>query len=74
MSIINLIYYLLTRSTFGALALKMCITVALLAGALRGASILSISRQVELQTLWKPVILITFSLIITGLVNRFKDR
>ena len=94
MSNINLIYYLVTGSAFGALALKTGIPAAPLAGALIGASILSISGQVdsaswpngtrtileigigtsltksplvELQTLRKPAILITFTLIITGL-------
>ena len=98
MSNINLIYYLVAGSAFGALALKTGIPAAHLAGALIGASILSISGKVdsaswpndtktileigigtvigtsltksslvELQTLWKPAILITFTLIITGL-------
>ena len=80
------------------MALKTGIPAAPLAGALIGASILSISGKVdsaswpngtrtileigigtvigtsltksslvELQTLWKPAILITFTLIITGL-------
>ena len=99
MSNINLIYYLIAGGAFGALALKTGIPAAPLAGALIGASILSISGKVEaaawpngtrtileigigtvigtsltkeslveLQTLWKPAILITFTLIITGLV------
>ena len=98
MSNINLIYYLIAGTTLGALALKTGIPAAPLAGALIGASILSISGKVdaaiwpngtrtileiaigtvigtsltkdslvELQTLWKPAILITFTLIITGL-------
>ena len=98
MSNINLIYYLIAGGAFGALALKTGIPAAPLAGALIGASILSISGKVEaavwpngtrtileigigtvigtsltkeslveLQTLWKPTILITFTLIITGL-------
>ena len=84
--------------SFGALALKTGIPAAPLAGALIGASILSISGKVdvadwpigtrtileigigtvigtsltkdsliELQNLWKPAILITFTLVITGL-------
>ena len=98
MSSINLIYYLIAGSAFGALALITGIPAAPLAGALIGASILGISGKVEpaawpngtrtileigigtvigtsltkdslveLQTLWKPAILITFTLIITGL-------
>ena len=98
MSNINLIYYLIAGTAFGALALKTGIPAAPLAGALIGASMLSISGKVdaaiwpngtrtileiaigtvigtsltknslvELQTLWKPAILITFTLIITGL-------
>ena len=98
MSNINLIYYLIAGGAFGALALKTGIPAAPLAGALFGASILSVSGKVEaaawpngtrtileigigtvigtsltkdslveLQTLWKPAILITFTLIITGL-------
>ncbi len=98
MSNINLFYYLIAGIAFGALALKTGIPAAPLAGALIGASILSISGKVEaamwpngtrtileigigtvigtsltkdslveLQTLWKPAILITFTLIITGL-------
>ena len=98
MSNINLIYYLIAGIAFGALALKTGLPAAPLAGALIGASILSISGKVdsaswpngtrtileigigtvigttltkgslvELQTLWKPAILITFTLIITGL-------
>ena len=97
MSNINLIYYLIAGSAFGALALKTGIPAAPLAGALIGASILSISGKVEtaiwpngtrtileigigtvigssltkdslieLQNLWKPAILITFTLVITG--------
>ena len=47
MSNINLIYYLIAGSVFGALALKTGIPAAPLAGALIGASILSISGKVE---------------------------
>ena len=96
---INLIYYLIAGSIFGALALKTGIPAAPLAGALIGASLLSISGKVEIaewpigtrtileigigtvigtsltkdalvdiQNLWRPAILITFTLIITGLV------
>tara|TARA_S200000501_G_scaffold186660_1_gene175557 strand:+ start:833 stop:1345 length:513 start_codon:yes stop_codon:yes gene_type:complete len=95
---INLIYYFIAGATFGILALKTGIPAAPLAGALIGASILSISGKIEtaswpngtrtileigigtvigtsltkdslvaLQTLWKPAILITFTLVITGL-------
>ena len=95
---INLIYYLLAGGIFGALALKTGIPAAPLAGALIGASILSISGKVdlaewpigtrtileigigtvigttltkeslvEIQSLWRPAILITFTLVITGL-------
>ena len=95
---INLIYYLVAGTICGALALKTGIPGAPLAGALIGASIVSISGKidiaewpigtrtileigigtvigtsltkeslVELQNLWKPAILITFTLIITGL-------
>ncbi len=98
MSSINLIYYLLAGGFCGALALKTGIPAAPLAGALIGASILSISGKInvaewpsgtrtlleigigtvigtsltkdsllELQTLWKPAILITFTLVMTGL-------
>ena len=98
MSNINLIYYLIAGSIFGALALKTGIPAAPLAGALIGASLLGISGKieaaqwpngtrtlleigigtiigtsltrdslVELQTLWKPAILITFTLVLTGL-------
>ena len=98
MTNINLIYYLIAGTAFGALALKTGIPAAPLAGALIGASLLSISGKieaaewpngtrtlleigigtiigtsltknslVELQTLWKPAILITFTLILTGL-------
>ena len=98
MSNINLLYYLMAGTALGALALKTGIPAAPLAGALIGASILSISGKVEaaawpngtrtileigigtvigtsltkdslveLQTLWKPAILITFTLVITGL-------
>ena len=85
---INLIYYLIAGGVFGALALKTGIPAAPLAGALIGASILSISGKIEtaewpngtrtlleigigtvigtsltkdslteLQTLWRPAIL-----------------
>ena len=95
---INLIYYLFAGCIFGALALKTGIPAAPLAGALLGASLLSISGKVdvaewpvgtrtileigigtvigtsltkesfvELQTLWKPAILITFTLVLSGL-------
>lgn len=95
---INLIYYLLAGCIFGTLALKTGIPAAPLAGALIGATILSISGKVEvaewpsgtrtlleiaigtvigtsitraslveLQTLWRPAVLITFTLILTGL-------
>ena len=95
---INLIYYLIAGGFFGTLALKTGIPAAPLAGALIGASILSISGKVEvadwpngtrtllevgigtvigtsltkdslveLQNLWKPAILITFTLVLTGL-------
>tara|TARA_B100001778_G_C18210181_1_gene459659 strand:- start:40 stop:552 length:513 start_codon:yes stop_codon:yes gene_type:complete len=98
MSNINLLYYLIAGATFGTLALKTGIPAAPLAGALIGASIMSVSGKietatwpngtrtlleigigtvigtsltkyslVELQTLWKPAILITFTLVITGL-------
>ena len=45
---INLIYYLLAGGIVGALALKTGIPAASLAGALIGASILSISDKVDL--------------------------
>ena len=92
---INLIYYLIAGTIFGFLALKTGIPAAPLAGALIGASILSISGKietatwpvgtrtlleigigtvigtsltkdslVELYTLWKPAILITFTLVL----------
>ena len=95
----NLIYYLIAGGIFGALALKTGIPAAPLAGALIGASILSISGKisvadwpngtrtlleigigtvigtsltkeslVDLQNLWRPAILITFTLVMTGLV------
>ena len=95
---INLIYYLIAGAIFGTLALKTGIPAAPLAGALIGASILSISGKidvaqwpigtrtileigigtvigtsltkdslVDLQSLWRPAILITFTLVITGL-------
>ena len=94
----NLLYYLLAGAIFGGLALKTGIPAAPLAGALIGASLLSISGKtdfaewpngtrtileiaigtvigtsltkeslVELQSLWKPAILITFTLVLTGL-------
>ena len=94
----NLIYYLIAGGIFGALALKTGIPAAPLAGALIGASILSISGKisvadwpngtrtlleigigtvigtsltkeslVDLQNLWRPAILITFTLVMTGL-------
>ena len=95
---LNLIYYLLAGGILGALALKTGIPAAPLAGALLGASLLSISGKVnvaewpigtrtileigigtvigtsltkdslvDIQSLWKPAILITFTLVITGL-------
>ena len=95
---INLIYYALAGSLIGLLALKTGIPAAPLAGALLGASILSLSGKIEvanwpvgtrtileigigtvigtsltkdslndLQILWKPAILITFTLVVTGL-------
>ena len=98
MSNINLIYYLIAGTIFGVLALKTGIPAAPLAGALIGASILSISGRIdvaqwpigtrtlleigigtvigtsltknslsELQVLWKPAILITCTLVLTGL-------
>ena len=98
MTNINLIYYLLAGGIFGALALKTGIPAAPLAGALIGASLVSVSDKVaiaewpngtrtileigigtvigttltkdsliDLQTLWRPAILITFTLVITGL-------
>ena len=45
---INLIYYLLAGGIFRALALKTGIPAAHLAGALIGASILSISHKVDI--------------------------
>ena len=44
---INLIYYLIAGGIFGSLALKTGIPAAPLAGALLGASILSVSGKVE---------------------------
>ena len=98
MTNINLIYYLIAGSIFGMLALKTGIPAAPLAGALIGASIVSISGKldiaewpngtrtlleiaigtvigttltkdslIDLQTLWRPAILITFTLVITGM-------
>ena len=95
---INLIYYLIAGGIFGALAIKTGIPAAPLAGALIGASVLSISGKVtvaewpvgtrtileicigtvigtsltkdslaDIQILWKPAILITFTLVLTGL-------
>lgn len=99
MQSINLLYYLLAGGIIGLITLKTGIPAAPLAGALLGASILSISGKIEvaawpngtrtfleiaigtvigttltkdslaeLQILWKPAILITFTLVITGLV------
>ena len=96
---INLLYYLLAGGIFGVIAIKTGIPAAPLAGALIGASLLSISGKVDiaewpigtrtileigigtvigtsltrdslvdLQSLWKPAILITFTLVITGLL------
>ena len=48
MSNINLIFYLIAGGIFGALAIKTGIPAAPLAGALIGASILSISGKVSL--------------------------
>ena len=48
MSNINLLYYLAAGTTFGALALKTGIPATPLAGALIGASILSISGKLNL--------------------------
>ena len=101
---INLIYYLLAGGIFGALALKTGIPAAF-AGALIGASLLSISGKVDiaewpmgtrtlleigigtvigtsltkdslvdLQSLWRPAILITFTLVIYGISNRIMDQ
>ena len=98
MPYINLFYYLIAGGVFGVLALKTGIPAAPLAGALIGASILSISGKIDvaewpvgtrtileigigtvigtsltkdslidLQSLWRPAILITFTLVITGL-------
>ena len=95
---INLIFYIIAGGIFGALALKTGLPGAPLAGALIGASVLSISGKLEiaewpigtrtileigigtvigtsltkdslvdLQSLWKPAILITFTLVTTGL-------
>ena len=95
---INLFYYLIAGGIFGTLALNTRIPAAPLAGALIGASLLSISDKVgiaewpigtrtileigigtvigtsltkdslmDLQTLWRPAILITFTLVMTGL-------
>ena len=47
MSNINLLYYLLAGTIFGLLTLKTGIPAAPLAGALIGASLLSISGKVE---------------------------
>ena len=44
---INLFYYLIAGGIFGALALKTGIPAAPLAGALLGASLLSISGKVD---------------------------
>ena len=98
MSNINLIYYLIAGGIFGTLAIKTGIPAAPLAGALIGASIVSIRGKLpvsdwqngtrtlleifigtvigttltkdsisDLQVLWKPAILITFTLVLTGL-------
>ena len=98
MTNINLFYYLIAGAIFGVLALKTGIPAAPLAGALIGASLLSISGKVDvadwpvgtrtileigidtvigtsltkdslvdIQNLWRPAILITFTLVITGL-------
>ena len=98
MTNINLLYYLIAGGIFGALALKTGIPAAPLAGALLGASIVSVSGKIpiadwpsgtrtlleigigtvigtsltkdsigDLQNLWKPAILITFTLVATGL-------
>ena len=98
MANINLLYYLIAGGIFGTLALKTGIPAAPLAGALIGASLVSISGKlpvadwpngtrtlleigigtvigtsltkdsiVDLQNLWKPAILITFTLVVTGL-------
>ena len=48
MSSINLIYYLIAGGIFEALTLKTGIPAAPLAGALIGASILSISGKVDI--------------------------
>ena len=45
---INLIYYLIAGGIFGTLALKTGIPAAPLAGALIGASILSISGKIDI--------------------------
>ena len=50
MSNINLVYYLVAGIAFGTLALKTGIPAAPLAGALIGASILSISGKVEIAS------------------------
>ena len=98
MANINLLYYLIAGGIFGAIALKTGIPAAPLAGALIGASLVSISGKipianwpsgtrtvleigigtvigtsltrdsiVDIQNLWKPAILITFTLVTTGL-------
>tara|TARA_B100001109_G_scaffold218750_1_gene188984 strand:+ start:153 stop:665 length:513 start_codon:yes stop_codon:yes gene_type:complete len=95
---INLIFYLIAGTICGTLALKTGIPAAPLAGALIGASIVSISGKidiaewpigtrtileigigtvigtsltkeslVDLQNLWRPAILITFTLVVSGL-------
>ena len=94
----NLVYYLIAGAAFGLIALKTGIPAAPLAGALIGASLVSISGKVDvaewpvgtrtvleigigtvigtsltkdslvdIQNLWRPAILITFTLVITGL-------
>ena len=47
MTHINLIYYLIAGGIFGGLALKTGIPAAPLAGALIGASLLSISDKID---------------------------
>ena len=49
MTNINLFYYLLACTIFGVLALKTGIPAAPLAGALIGASILSISSKIDIE-------------------------
>ena len=54
MSNINLLYYLLAGTMLGLLTLKTGIPAAPLAGALIGASLLSISGKVEVAN-WPTV-------------------